>query len=383
MTESDDPPLNLPGPAADGADRAARLRLYRSHGVGPRTWLRLMSEHGSAAAALDALPERAAAAGVRGYRTAEATLIEAEARAARACGARLVTLGDPGFPTHLANWPDCAPILWLRGEGKAVLDRPAVALVGARNASSLGTRFARRLAADLGNAGFCVVSGLARGIDAAAHAGALDTGTVAVVAGGADVVTPLENAALERKIRETGLVVSDRPIGVQPAPRDFPRRNRIIAGLAQAVIVVEAAAKSGSLITARHAADQGREVMAVPAHPIDPRAGGCNMLLRDGATLVRGAEDVLEALGAPSPDAQATAPSAAVVDAAQPSQPCNIQPAQLGEALLARLTATPVPQDDLIRDIGASPRAVAEALTRLELEGRAARHGGGRIALAM
>lgn len=375
-------------PAGDAAERAARLRLYRCHGVGPRTWVRLMAEHGSAVDALAALPDRARAAGVNGYKLADEGWIEREARAARACGARLATLGDAGFPAALRDWPDCAPVLWIRGE-REVFDRPAVALVGARNASSLGTRFARRLAADLGKAGIVVVSGLARGIDAAAHAGALDTGTVAALAGGVDVVTPLENTDLEARIRQTGAVLSDRPIGLQPGPRDFPRRNRMIAGLSRAVVVVEAAARSGSLITARHAADRGRDVMAVPGHPIDPRASGCNHLLRDGAILVRGAEDVIEALAEPAcGPARGESVEKNDMPAAPPVDAGGAPGAQTGTAdvaaaLLARLTPTPVPQDELIRDLGAPPRLVAEALSRLELEGRAARHGGGKVALAV
>nr|WP_245866824.1 DNA-processing protein DprA [Kandeliimicrobium roseum] len=271
------------------------LRLLRSRRVGVSTFFRLLRECGSAADALDALPSIARAAGVDDYQPCPAAVAAAELRAGRLAGARLVAYGAPDYPAALLGLSDPPPLLWALGD-LALLGRPAVALVGARNASSLGTRMARRLAADLGAAGHVVVSGLARGVDAAAHLGALKTGTIAVMAGGVDVVYPAENAVLAQEIAETGLRLSEQPMGLQPLARHFPRRNRIVSGLSRAVVVVEAAAKSGSLITARDALDQGREVMAVPGHPFDARASGCNMLIRDGALLVRGADDILAAL---------------------------------------------------------------------------------------
>jgi DNA processing protein len=254
-----------------------------------------MGEHGSAEAALAALPGVARAAGVEDYRPCPAGVAEAELAAGRAAGARLLLHGRPGYPAALLDLPDAPPALWALGD-PGLLARPALALVGARNASSLGLRMARALARDLGAAGQVIVSGLARGVDAAAHEAALEHGTIAVMAGGVDVLYPSENAALARRIDDAGLRLSEQPMGAVPRARHFPARNRIIAGLARAVVVVEAAARSGSLITARTALDQGRDVLAVPGHPFDARAAGCNALIRDGAPLVRGAEDVLETL---------------------------------------------------------------------------------------
>jgi DNA processing protein len=275
----------------------AWLRLLRSRRVGAATFRRLLSEHGTAQAALDALPSIAAAAGERSYTPFSESAARAELAAGARARAQMLFLGAPGYPTALAAIPEAPPILWIIGDA-ALLARPCVALVGARNASSLGTRMARALAKELGAAGFTVVSGLARGIDAAAHAAALETGTVAVMAGGADIVYPAQNAQLAAGIAARGACLSEQPMGLEPQARHFPRRNRIVSGLCRAVIVVEAAARSGSLITARCALDQGREVCAVPGHPFDARAAGGNMLIRDGATLVRGAEDVRAALGA-------------------------------------------------------------------------------------
>jgi DNA processing protein len=274
------------------------IRLLRSRRVGPTTFHRLMAEHGSARAALAALPEVARAAGVERYAPCSESVAAAEWQAARLARAQPLAIGDPAYPALLAELPDAPPVLWTLGD-PALLQRPLVAVVGARNASSLGTRMARRLAAGLGEAGFAVVSGLARGIDTAAHLAALEHGTLAVMAGGVDVIYPAENAVLGQEIVEKGLRLSEQPMGLAPQARHFPARNRIISGLARAVIVVEAAGKSGSLITARGALDQGREVLAVPGHPLDARAAGCNMLIRDGATLIRSVEDVVEALSAP------------------------------------------------------------------------------------
>ena len=272
------------------------LRLLRSRRVGPTTWHRMMAEHGSASDALAALPQVARAAGVTDYSPCPEAVVAAELRAGQRAGATLLRWGTPAYPAALAEIDDAPPFLWALGT-LDLLSRPMIAMVGARNASSLGTRMARKLAADLGEAGFVVVSGLARGIDAAAHLAALPSGTIAVQAGGVDTIYPTENADLAHAIADRGLRLSEAAMGVHPQARHFPARNRIIAGLARAVVVVEAAAKSGSLITARNALDQHREVLAVPGHPFDGRAAGCNFLLRDGATLVRDARDVIEAIG--------------------------------------------------------------------------------------
>ena len=285
---------------ADAEDPADWLRLIRSRRIGPATFHRLLAEHGSVAAALAALPGIARAAGVEDYELCPMGVVVAEMRQAQAAGARLLLWGQEGYPEALQDVADAPPVLWAQGD-LALLQRPMVALVGARNASSLGLRMARRLGEGLGAAGLVVVSGLARGVDAEAHQAALSTGTVAVQAGGVDHIYPAENARLAADILEKGCRLSEQPMGLEPQTRHFPMRNRIISGLARAVVVVEAAAKSGSLITAEAALEQGREVFAVPGHPFDARAAGCNRLIRDGAILVRGTQDILEAMGSGVP----------------------------------------------------------------------------------
>lgn len=376
-------------------DDLSWLRLIRSRRVGPATFRRLTAEHGSARAALAALPAIARAAGVADYAPCTEADARAELAAGRAAGAFLLRADDPCYPARLSDLPDAPPVLWCMGD-PALLSRPMVALVGARNASSIGLRMARRLAEGLGAAGAVVVSGLARGIDAAAHAAALGPGTVAVMAGGVDAVYPPENADLAAAIAAQGLRLSERPPGAEARARDFPARNRIVAGLTLGVVVVEAAARSGSLLTARDALDLGREVMAVPGHPVDPRAGGCNQLIREGATLVRDAEDVLAALGARLADGQGLKPvtegrqrsgpaadpnrlphlSRKTPEAARPSE------GTLAGAILARLGMTPIAEDQLIRDLALPARDVAPEVVALELAGVIRRGAGGMIARA-
>ena len=359
-------------PPLSESERLAWLRLLRSRRVGVSTFFRLLSEHGSAIAALEALPGVARGAGVAGYAPfpEEAAVAELE-RGARA-GACLLAIGSPDYPAALADIPDPPPLLWAVGRVE-LLSRPLVSLVGARNASSLGLRMARSLAAGLGGAGFVTVSGLARGIDTAVHDATLQTGTVAVVAGGVDVVYPAENAALARSIGETGLVLSEQPMGLAPQARHFPRRNRIISGLSGAVVVVEASAKSGSLITARDALDQGREVLAVPGHPFDARAAGANMLIRDGATLVRGLRDALDALGDPAVPAVRDVPPAAGL----PEKPTTAEGPALHGRILDRLGPSPTSEDHLIRDLGLPAATVTAGIVALEIEGLIARRPGG------
>ena len=362
-------------------DEAAWLRLLRSRRVGISTFFRLMAEHGSAQAALEVLPEVAAAAGIRDYRPCPLAVVEDEIRRADQAGARLIAFGTPAYPALLASIPDPPPILWALGD-MALTRRPMVALVGARNASSLGRRMARKLAAELAEAGFVVVSGLARGIDTEAHQAALDGGTIAVMAGGVDVIYPNENKSLGQEIAARGLCLSEQPMGMSPQARHFPRRNRIISGLAQAVVVVEAAAKSGSQITARNALEQGREVLAVPGHPFDARAAGCNMLIRDGATLVRGSRDVIEALtpaGTKSPaTAEAAAPRVPPAPAAARSQ-ARIR--ALHQQILDRLGPSPLGEDQMIRDLGVPASQITPELVTLEMQGRIARAPGGLVTL--
>ena len=369
------PPL----PPTTEDDRVSWLRLLRSSRVGPATFSRLMAEHGSAAAALEALPDVARAAGVTDYSPCPIGVAEAELRTGRSLEAQMLCLGDPSYPATLLDIPDAPPILWIIGN-PAILSRPMLALVGARNASSLGTRMARGLAQELGEAGFVIVSGLARGIDTAAHAATLETGTLAVLAGGVDVLYPAENAGLAHDITAHGLRISEQPMGLVPQARHFPRRNRIISGLAAAVVVIEAASKSGSLITARCALDQGRDVMAVPGHPFDARSSGCNMLIRDGARLVRNAADVIEAL-TPLAPARAPRPEAPAQPAAPPVSDTRSlrETSALHGLILDRLGPSPLAEDQLIRDLDSPAHQVAPALVTLELEGRIQRQAGGLL----
>jgi DNA processing protein len=309
---------------------------------------------------------------VRDYRPPDRDAAAAEWRAAGAAGARALLLGAPDYPPLLATISDPPPLLWALGD-PALAARPVVALVGARNASALGARMAARLAGELGDMGFVVASGLARGIDAAAHRAALGKGTISVEASGIDVVYPPENAGLAAEIAAQGLRLSEMPPGHEPRPQDFPRRNRIVSGLALGVVVVEGALRSGSLITARDALDQGREVMAVPGSPMDPRAGGCNALIREGATLVRDAADIAEALGA----------RGAAMPAARPSAPVSRDFPEGSEGrLLGLIGPVPVAEDLLIREMGQPAATVSAALLDLELAGRVQRHPGGMVSRA-
>ena len=355
------------------------IRLLRSRRVGISTFFRLIKEFGSASAALDALPRIASGAGVKNYVPASQAAARDEWEAARQAGAYPIAHGAKEYPPRLAEISDAPPFLWAVGDAE-LLSKQTIAIVGARNASSLGTRMARRLAGKLGEAGFSIVSGLARGIDTAAHLAALDTGTVAVLAGGVDVPYPAENAVLFQEIQEKGLRISEMPMTLAPQARHFPRRNRIISGMAVAVVVVEAAAKSGSLITARTALDQGRDVLAVPGHPFDARAAGSNMLLRDGAALVRSAKDVIEAIQAVEPGPRKATPASI----AQPKRTTvSRDVAALHSQILERLGPTPVPEDQVIRDLKTAANVVSPAIVTLELEGRLRRDAGGMLTKAV
>lgn len=367
-----------PRPPASDAERLDWLRLIRSRRVGPATFRRLMAEQGTARAALAALPGIARAAGVDDYAPCPPEVAADEFATARAMGARMLCLGAPDYPAALAALPDAPPVLWLRGRADP-LARPMVALVGARNASSLGVRMARRLAEGLGEAGFTVVSGLARGIDAEAHRASLATGTVAVLAGGPDNAYPPENAALLRRVLEEGAILTEQPPGTEPQARHFPLRNRIVAGLVRAVVVVEAAARSGSLITAKMALEAGREVMAVPGHPFDARASGCCQLIRDGALLVRGPADVVDALGGTLAERPIPAPLPPLPGPVPARRPLA-EVADLHGRILARLGPSPMAEDQLIRDLDLPAARIAPELLALELDGRIERQAGGLLA---
>lgn len=381
MTAKDNTPSSThpPLPPTTEDESFSRLRLLRSRRVGVATYKRLLIEHGTAQNALAALPEVARAAGVEKYQICPEGVIFAELKAAKAAGARLISQGEAPYPDLLNDLSDAPPFLWAIGD-MALLARPTISLVGARNASSLGTRMARTLAGDLGAAGYVVVSGLARGIDASAHLAALATGTIAVQAGGVDVIYPAENTELALNIAKQGLRLSEQPMGLQPMARHFPSRNRIISGLSCATVVVEAAARSGSLITARDALDQGRDVLAVPGHPADARAAGCNMLIRDGAVLVRNAQDVIDVLTAnpvrPTPStAQIARPT---TKTKQPKRTLR-DTAALHMRILSRLGPSPVAEDQLIRDLKAASCDVTPALLDLELDGKIERRPGGLL----
>ena len=365
-----------PGQLLSPAQRLDWLRLIRTENVGPRTFRALINQFGGAAAALEALPTLARRGGrLLPPRVPDIAEAEAEVAALARLGARLVATGEADYPAALRQLDDAPPLICVKGRGE-VLQRPMVAIVGARNASAAGRSFAARLARDLAGAGWVVVSGLARGIDAAAHEASLDGGTVGVFAGGLARPYPPENLGLIEKVAEAGAVISEMPVNWEPRARDFPRRNRLVSGMALGVVVVEAAERSGSLITARLAAEQGREVFAVPGSPLDPRAGGTNRLLKQGATLVT---EVADVIGVLAPMAGRQGPD--TIEAEGPT----MQPPMPGEDDRARIVGllSPAPPliDDLVRLSGCSAAEVQIVLLELDLAGRLDRPGTGRVAL--
>jgi len=353
-------------------DQLDWLRLIRSENVGPRTFRMLLDHSGSARAALAALPDLARRGGAsRAGRICTHDAAEREIEAAQALGVRLVASVEPEYPARLRAIDDAPPLLAVRGK-LDVLAAPIVAVVGARNASAAGVKFAERLARELGEAGLVISSGLARGIDAAAHRATLSTGTVAVLAGGQDKIYPPEHAGLLGQILTEGAAISEMPMGREPRAHDFPRRNRLISGLALGVVIIEAARRSGSLITARMALEQGREVFAVPGSPLDPRCEGTNGLLKQGAALVTETADIISVLqpimGQP-PELSLREPQESVPSPSDPS-------AGDRSRIVSLLGPTPVSIDDLVRLSGCSPAAVRVVLLELELAGRIERRGG-------
>jgi DNA processing protein len=354
------------------------LRLIRTENVGPRTFRTLINQFGGAKRAIERLPDLAR----RGGRALNVVSREEAARemsAASKLGIKYVGLGEIEYPPLLRETEDAPPLLAVRGNLEA-LAKPAIAMVGSRNASAAGLRFAAILARELGEAGFVIVSGFARGIDTACHRASLASGTVAVLAGGHDKPYPPEHAPLlEEVIEHSGAAVSEMPLGWEPRGRDFPRRNRIIAGLSFGVVVVEAADRSGSLITARRALDINREVFAVPGSPVDPRAGGTNRLLREGATLVTSAADIIEVIA----PIMGMTPRPIVMD--EPARADEREPPQADNALRTRIqnliSHAPVSVDDLARAAEAAPSVTQIVLLELELGGRLRRHAGGMVSL--
>lgn len=373
--------MNQPaaGPRLSDRQRLNWLRLIRTPNVGPASFRDLVNRFGSAEAAIEMLPEMAMAGGAnRLVRVPSPSEAEAEMEAAHKCGARFIGIGEPDYPPILKRMDHPPPLLAVKGTA-AVFGLPPVAIVGARNASLAGVKMARTLAADLGRDGYAVISGLARGIDTAAHRGSLATGTVGVLAGGLDRPYPPENAEFCDEIAQSGgAVVSEMPFGWEPRAQDFPRRNRIVAGMALGLVVIEAAQRSGSLISARLAGEMGRLVFAVPGSPLDPRAGGTNQLLKDGAILVTDVSDVTEAL-APLTGVQARRATAMEEppDFAATPPPAEEDRARVIEAL----GPVPAEVDELIRHTGLHPAQIFMILLELDLAGRLERHSGGTVSL--
>ena len=362
---------------SDWPERLARIRLARTPGIGPLTFSRLLQTYKSGLAAVDALPDRIRASGHRPVKLVSLSAVERELDLTERHGARIVLNSDPDFPQILRDLSPGPPIVTVLGRTDLTTNK-AVSIVGARNASAAGMRLAHTLARDLGEAGLTIVSGLARGIDTAAHSGSLDTGTVAVIAGGIDNIYPIQNTDLRHQIAEKGLIVSESPFGYEPRAKDFPRRNRLVTGLSLGVVVVEAAQRSGSLISARCAAEQGREVMAVPGSPLDPRTKGSNGLIRSGATLVETAEHVLEAL---TPIMGLHQPSLFESNSSDSFDSNEIEEAdgQTQSKILSALSPTPVSLADISSATGIPLRICTTALVELELAGLAHSLPGGLV----
>jgi DNA processing protein len=374
-------PAPLPVAKLEPEQRLACLRLIRSDNVGPVTFRELINHYGGAVQALEALPELARRGG-RTIRICPRDRAERELAAADKIGAEIVFTIEPGYPALLAHLEAPPPAVYLKGQA-GLLSRPAIAIVGSRQASAAGITLARRFAGDLGQCGLVTVSGLARGIDAAVHDASLGTGTIAVLAGGIDFVYPPENARLQAAIAAQGCLVTEMTPGFEPRAKDFPRRNRLVSGMAYGVVVIEAARRSGTLSTARMAGEQGREVFAVPGHPLDPRAEGTNHLLKSGATFVTSADDVVQALapvlagltGAMEPHAAFETPAPAL-----PRPPPLIGGSDRDRVLVA-LGPHPVPIDDLARATELGARELRVILMELDLAGRIERHGHGLVSL--
>lgn len=367
------------GIALTDEQRLHWLRLIRSEQVGPSTFRDLINHFGTAEQAIDALPDLAKRGGAaKRIRIADLKNIEAELERAATLGIRLIAMGEPDYPSWLRAIDDAPPVILAKGR-LSVLEKPMIAIVGARNCSIIGRKIAVKLARELGQAGYCIASGLARGIDGVAHEAALETGTVAVLAGGLDRIYPPEHESLSEQITATGCLLSEKPLGWTARAQDFPRRNRIVSGLSLGTIIVEAAKRSGSLITANLALKQNREVFAVPGSPLDPRAAGPNQLIKQGASLVTEAKDVLDALrplhGTTHPSPPATglreSPTEEVQDLSETDR----------SLIIDALGMAPVETDELIRVTGISSGAVYLVLLELDLAGRIARHPGNKVSL--
>lgn len=366
--------------ALDAAERLARLALARSGGIGPMRFQEMLAECGSAVAALDQLPALMQRARLKTRRVATIAEAENEVAALEKLGGQMIIWGDATYPAQLGEIRDPPPVLTVIGHTE-LLDQPMIAIVGARNASAAARRWTEDLAGELGEKDLIVVSGMARGIDTAAHKGALTTGTVAVLAGGIDHIYPPENEALYGELKADGAIVTEQPLGLTPRSGHFPRRNRIVAGLSRGVVVVEATRKSGALITARLAAEEGRDVFAVPGAPRDPRARGPNHLIRQGAILTEGIEDIVEALARPEPRRIHLETGGETTQESAPNDQ-DSTPADMARRILDCLGTTPVEVDEIVRRCQVTAADAQTMLMELELEGRIERHPGNKISLA-
>lgn len=366
----------MSGAAALSQEEAfARIRLLRSANIGPVSYAQLLRRFGNAQEAVEALPDLAARGAKRNYKAAERERIEREVQAARKAGARYLFHDQPDYPANLAALDGAPPIVTMRGD-LSLASKPCVAMVGARNASAAAVKLARDFGRELAAEGFVIVSGVAKGIDGASHEGAMPS-TIGVIASGIDIAYPAQHAKLQEQIASEALLIAEEPPGTEPRGQQFPKRNRIIAGLTVGTLVVEAAPKSGSLITARLAGEAGREVMAIPGHPADSRSHGCNQLIREGAVLVQSPDDVAELLsgfdGRPRSSVRENALDF-VFSEADDEMPAD--------DIAAVLSSAPVSVDELVRQTGTTPGTVQMALLELEIAGRLERHAGGRVSLA-
>jgi DNA processing protein len=381
VRKSTNPPGKTGAPLLSDRQRLAWLRLIRSENVGPATFRALVNQFGGAEAALAALPALSRRGGGHAIRLCSEAEAEAEIALADRLGATLVGIGEPGYPHALAEIDAPPPLLYVKGRLELAAS-PVIAMVGARNGSAIGQKFARTLAIELGSEGFIIASGLARGIDTAAHKAALERGTIAVLAGGIGNVYPPENEDLQAAIGEQGLLISERNPGFSPRAQDFPRRNRLISGVSLGVVVMEAAERSGSLITARYAGEQGREVFAVPGSPLDPRSGGTNNLIKQGACLVTNARDILDML-APILGRPVAPPGIELASSDEGKAPAPLPDIRQSERerIIGALSPSPVDIDELIRVTGIEVRKVHIVLLELDLAGRLQRHGRQLVSL--
>lgn len=357
------------------------LQLIRSENVGAVTYRNLLQYYETPADALAAIPDLAARGGKRKIHVFDRDSARIEIERTHAAGAQMLCIHEDAYPASLREIPDAPPVLIYKGDLTALTQRDMVGIVGARNASTTACQFARKVARDLGAADIAVVSGLARGIDAAAHVGALETGTIGVIASGIDVVYPKENEALYAEMAQRGVILTENPIGMEPLNRSFPARNRIIAGLSSALVVIEGGDRSGTLITARDAAEYGREVFAVPGSPLDPRCAGTNKLIKQGANLLESAEDVLAFLR--DQTRQLAEPKSSDFQAAPFAVPDASEVASARQILLERLSQTPVLVDEWLAQCDVAPHIVVAAMLELELAGRLIRHANGAVSLAL